>query len=95
MIQRSLAATLLDRLSRTPAVALLGSRQVGKTTLARSLELNKPTHYLDLERPSNLAKLADPWGSTARPHAVISTSSKACISSAASRPGRTTQANVW
>ncbi len=28
--------------------------------MARSLELDKPTHYLDLERPSDLAKLADP-----------------------------------
>lgn len=41
-------------------VALLGSRQVGKTTLARDLELRKPVHYLDLERLSDLAKLADP-----------------------------------
>ena len=41
-------------------MALLGSRQVGKTTLARDLDLGKPTHYLDLERPSDLAKLADP-----------------------------------
>ena len=41
-------------------VALLGSRQVGKTTLARGLKLAKPTHYLDLERPSDLAKLTDP-----------------------------------
>jgi predicted AAA+ superfamily ATPase len=41
-------------------VALLGSRQAGKTTLARTLTLNKPIVYLDLERPSDLAKLADP-----------------------------------
>jgi len=33
---------------------------VGKTTLARALDLEKPCHYLDLERPSDLAKLADP-----------------------------------
>ncbi len=33
---------------------------MGKTTLARELEAGKPTHYLDLERPSDLAKLADP-----------------------------------
>ena len=43
-----------------PAVALLGSRQVGKTTLAKGLELEKACHYLDLERPSTLAKLSDP-----------------------------------
>jgi predicted AAA+ superfamily ATPase len=60
MIPRQLRNTLIKRLDQTPAVALLGSRQVGKTTLARGLELGKPTHYLDLERPSDLAKLADP-----------------------------------
>ncbi len=41
-------------------MALLGARQVGKTTLARGLNIGKPTHYLDLERPSDAAKLADP-----------------------------------
>ncbi len=51
---------LLDRLSQAPVVALLISRQVGKTTLARELVLDKPRHYLDLERHSDLAKLADP-----------------------------------
>jgi predicted AAA+ superfamily ATPase len=33
---------------------------VGKTTLARGLEIGKPIHYLDLERPSDIAKLTDP-----------------------------------
>jgi predicted AAA+ superfamily ATPase len=60
MIPRHLTETLLKRLGQTPAVALLGSRQVGKTTLAKGLEVGKPTHYLDLERPSDMAKLADP-----------------------------------
>lgn len=60
MIPRQLTSTLLRRLRQSPAVALLGSRQVGKTTLARELDLGKPTRYLDLERPSDLAKLADP-----------------------------------
>lgn len=60
MLFRHLNTTLIQRLSQTPAVALLGSRQVGKTTLARGLDLGKATHYLDLERPSDLAKLADP-----------------------------------
>lgn len=60
MIPRQLTSTLLQRLRQSPVVALLGSRQVGKTTLARELETGKPTHYLDLERPSDLAKLADP-----------------------------------
>lgn len=60
MIYRQLTETLLKRLAEVPAVALLGSRQVGKTTLARELESGKAIHYLDLERPSDLAKLADP-----------------------------------
>ena len=60
MITRKLEPILRSRVSRTPVVALLGSRQVGKTTLAHELKLDKPVHYLDLERPSDLAKLADP-----------------------------------
>jgi hypothetical protein len=60
MIPRQLTSTLLKRLQQSPAVALLGSRQVGKTTLARELDLGKPSHYIDLERPSDLAKFADP-----------------------------------
>ena len=60
MIPRQLTATLIKRLQQSPAVALLGSRQVGKTTFARGLDLGKPSHYLDLERPSDLAKLSDP-----------------------------------
>lgn len=43
-----------------PVVALLGSRQVGKTTMAQALQLDKPMVYIDLERPSDMAKMADP-----------------------------------
>ncbi len=47
-------------LTRFPAVALLGPRQVGKTTLALDLiEGNPKATYLDLELPSDLAKLSD------------------------------------
>ncbi|TAE73027.1 MAG: ATP-binding protein [Verrucomicrobia bacterium] len=60
MIPRQLTAILLKRLRQSPAVALLGSRQVGKTTLAKALDWGKSAHYLDLERPSDLAKLTDP-----------------------------------
>jgi predicted AAA+ superfamily ATPase len=60
MISRQLESILRQRLKTTSAVALLGSRQVGKTTLAKALQLEKPTHYLDLERPSDIAKLIDP-----------------------------------
>ncbi len=60
MIIRLLASVLEKRIAQAPVVALLGSRQVGKTTLAMSLNTGKPTHYVDLERPSDVAKLADP-----------------------------------
>ena len=45
-----------------PVVALLGPRQVGKTTLARQLVTPRrgPTTWFDLENPADLARLADP-----------------------------------
>lgn len=60
IIDRQLTDVLEQRISQAPVVALLGSRQVGKTTLAMGLNTSKPIHYLDLERPSDVAKLADP-----------------------------------
>ena len=61
MIPRLLGARLLDLLSRFPAVGLLGPRQAGKTTLALAIasEVGRAA-YLDLELPSDLAKLAEP-----------------------------------
>lgn len=59
MIKRDLFDIVLKRLSQFPAVALLGPRQVGKTTLAREIAEKYPSLYLDLELPSNLAKLSD------------------------------------
>lgn len=43
-----------------PAVALLGPRQVGKTTLALQLAGNRPSLYLDLESEIDRARLAEP-----------------------------------
>jgi predicted AAA+ superfamily ATPase len=42
-----------------PAVGLIGPRQVGKTTLVKNLSLAKESIYLDLEKTSDRAKLAD------------------------------------
>jgi len=49
-------------MDRFPAVALLGPRQAGKTTLAHLVadELAEKAVYLDLELPSDRAKLSDP-----------------------------------
>jgi predicted AAA+ superfamily ATPase len=54
--------TLRKLLKRHPVVGIVGARQVGKTTLARSLisAIGKPTSYFDLENPEDLARLADP-----------------------------------
>lgn len=57
MIHRALEKIMLRALTSFPALAILGPRQVGKTTLAKQLsgKLKKPVHYIDLERPSTLA----------------------------------------
>ena len=61
MISRRLLPLIEHSLTEFPAVALLGPRQAGKTTLARIIAQKRPTSlYLDLERPSDLAKLTDP-----------------------------------
>lgn len=63
MILRRLTPHLQRSLKEFPATALLGPRQVGKTTLARVLAAGlQPDKaiYLDLELPSDLAKLAEP-----------------------------------
>jgi predicted AAA+ superfamily ATPase len=50
-----------ERLRTTQAVALLGARQVGKSTIAGMVLKDFPDAlYLDLERPSDLTKLTDP-----------------------------------
>ncbi len=48
-------------LARSPAVAILGPRQVGKTTLARAVQdaWTGPVARFDLEDPADLARLAD------------------------------------
>jgi len=63
MIRRHLEARLRLALRRFPVVALVGARQVGKTTLARAIAAGRSgAVVLDLERPSDVARLADPEG---------------------------------
>ena len=71
LIPRVLRARVEDRLRAFPAVALLGPRQVGKTTLARAIAESEGGHdplagktglYLDLESPADQERLADAQG---------------------------------
>lgn len=60
MFPRFLKARTTDLLRQFPSVALLGPRQVGKTTLALEIAAETGALYLDLELPADLAKLSDP-----------------------------------
>jgi len=60
MIERRTATHLRLLLEQAPAVALLGPRQVGKTTLALRIADSRPSLYLDLESDVDRLKLADP-----------------------------------
>ena len=53
-------ASLREDLASTPAVALLGPRQAGKTTVAHELAQQSDNVYLDLESELDRAKLASP-----------------------------------
>ncbi|MEO7170368.1 MAG: ATP-binding protein [Sphingomonas sp.] len=60
MIDRRIRTELASRIDETPAVALLGPRQVGKTTLAREIGDTRPSIYLDLESEADRARLSEP-----------------------------------
>ena len=61
MLRRpQLLARLRTGLRTSPAVALLGPRQCGKTTLARQLAGTSKSTYFDLENPVDLARLSEP-----------------------------------
>ncbi|HEY5342182.1 MAG TPA: ATP-binding protein [Solirubrobacteraceae bacterium] len=60
MIRRRVATELAALLDQAPAVALLGPRQSGKTTLALEIAEGRPSVYLDLESAADRARLAEP-----------------------------------
>lgn len=62
IIRQTHLIQLTDKLADFPVVALLGPRQVGKTTLARQLaaQWQGPIKYYDLEDPDDQARLVDP-----------------------------------
>ena len=55
-------ASIRDLLRQFPVVGLIGARQVGKTTLARSVveDSAQPVTFFDLEDPTDEARLSDP-----------------------------------
>lgn len=61
MIEREAQIIVTEQLHRSPAVAILGPRQVGKTTLAKQVAASwdYESLYIDLERPSDVARLRD------------------------------------
>ena len=63
IIRRSEHVSRVTRLlEEFPVVAILGARQIGKTTLAKELQKRwkRACHVFDLERPADLARLTDP-----------------------------------
>ena len=60
MLKRQITQKLQTTIAQVPAVVLLGARQVGKTTLAKTIAKSIDSIYLDLEAPEDLLKLSDP-----------------------------------
>lgn len=60
MFERKIMPSLREDLANYPAVALLGPRQAGKTTVAHELAQQSDNVYLDLESELDRAKLASP-----------------------------------
>lgn len=60
MFDRFLRLQLSDAMAHSPAIALLGPRQVGKTTLAMQVGEREHALYLDLESEQDRAKLSQP-----------------------------------
>ena len=59
MIPRQKSELVCARLDQFPAVALLGPRQTGKTTLAGLIAEERASTYLDLENTADREKLSD------------------------------------
>lgn len=74
MIKRQLQKNVEERLKQMPAVAILGPRQVGKTTLAKKIASagKKNVLYLDMEKGRDRTKLRDA-------HTYLETNKDKCI----------------
>jgi uncharacterized protein len=69
--RRDLECAVRAAMQRSPAVALVGPRQVGKTTLARSLLAPGSPNWFDLEDPQVAAQLATPMVALKELHGLV------------------------
>ena len=60
MFKRLLQPKILESLAWNPAVAIVGPRQAGKTTLALEIGKQLPSLYLDMEGPQDRQRLQNP-----------------------------------
>jgi predicted AAA+ superfamily ATPase len=60
IVERRVAPEVSARLEQMPAVAVVGPRQAGKTTLAHTIAEGRKAAYLDLESVADRARLAEP-----------------------------------
>ena len=60
MLKRKTLEIVQKALTRQASVALIGPRQVGKTTLALGIAQKQDALYLDLESPEDRDKLTNP-----------------------------------
>ena len=60
MIPRLVTSQVEEALRLQSAVAIIGPRQVGKTTLALEVAKSRGAIYLDLENSEDRARLASP-----------------------------------
>ena len=78
-IDRSIRAAL----ARSAVVAVVGPRQVGKTTLARGFLTPDSPNYFDLEDPVSLARLAEPmtalWRDSGLLHQLLGIANQASL----------------
>ena len=58
--RESIQSRIRGALKRSRVVALVGPRQSGKTTLARTIVRADTVNYFDLEDPTALARLTEP-----------------------------------
>ena len=67
VLNRQCQQRLIEMLSASPAVLLVGARQTGKSVLARQIAALQPSVYFDLEEPGDLQALDNP-GAELRRH---------------------------